>query len=202
MFFIVTVISVILGAEYPFWLVPALVFLYTIGTGYPGGGPTQTVLVEDGNTVSNVKSGKTRPETGRWSTTGKGGGRAGNRKAVGDLISAPVAVFNYMLNLSFDVKNSDSASYGQSQYPAPPGATASPFGAAPTIHFEVYSMGWMDRCVLEGYGYLPFPGEDSLGFHEFEVKTWRPVGNLGAKMREQFLGTAVRLRDRRFVEVR
>ena len=43
LFFFTACVSVILGIEYPTWIVPGLVFVFTLGTGYPGG-PVQALV--------------------------------------------------------------------------------------------------------------------------------------------------------------
>ena len=43
---------------------------------------------------------------------------------------------------------------------------------------------------------------ESPGCVDVVVRTWRPQGDLRSKMREQFLGTSVRLKDNSFAEVR
>lgn len=44
-FFLLTVISVVLGPSYPFWIVPCFVILFTWLTGLPGGSGVQQVLL-------------------------------------------------------------------------------------------------------------------------------------------------------------
>jgi hypothetical protein len=103
-----------------------------------------------------------------------------------------VAHFNHLINLSFDVRDVDLALQ----------VAALNLGAgskAPTLHFQVYSVGWMDRHVLEGYGYMPLP--DDPGTVDIDIKTWRPQGDLQSKMAEFFLGSAARLKDPMFAEV-
>ena len=52
-FILVTVLAVILGPAYPFWIVPALVILFTLGTGCPGGG-CQILLTQTKQTSSTA----------------------------------------------------------------------------------------------------------------------------------------------------
>lgn len=82
-FFLLTVISVVCGIEYPFWLIPCLIFTFGVGTGYPGG-PTQVCL------KSSVK--------------GCSSSHSAAKMLVGDPITQPIAVFNHLISLSFDRK--------------------------------------------------------------------------------------------------
>ena len=148
-FFLITVFAIILGQTFPFWLVPALVVLFTVGTGTPGG-PTQVVLKVSKSSASDSggKKGSTYSQSERQS------------RLVGALVSSPVAHFNHLINMSFDVQ--DAAIQQDS---LPPAA----FQSNPVIHFQVYSAASMDRAVLEGYGHFQIPGDHptSLFFSPF-----------------------------------
>ena len=47
----------------------------------------------------------------------------------------------------------------------------------------------------------PLPSTEHAGTIDVEVRTWRPQGDLKSKMREYFMGSAVRLKDCSFAEV-
>jgi Ciliary basal body-associated, B9 protein len=149
-FFLITVLAIILGQTFPFWLVPALVVLFTVGTGTPGG-PTQVLLrVSKGSAPGGGdKRGNTYTQSER------------DTRLAGPLVSSPVAHFNHLINLSFDVQDSLSQ---QDSLPL------TPFQSGPIIHFQVYSAASMDRSVLEGYGHFQIPGEGE-GEGEGEAST-------------------------------
>ena len=167
LFFVLSVLAIVVGSEYPFWLIPSLVIVFTIGTGIPGG-VTQVVLNDKGKTKS------------------------GNpiKKLSGPFICQPLAHFNHLISLSFDVKENSIESietYKKS------------VSDSPTIFFQVHSVGWFGRYSLEGYGYIRIP--EKTGSYDEEIKTWRPVGNIESKMKDQFLGNSLRLRDESFIEI-
>lgn len=166
-FFILSVLAIVVGSEYPFWLLPSLVIVFTVGTGIPGG-VTQVIL----KNKSKIKSGNPI------------------KKLSGPLISQPSANFNHLINLSFDVKDRTLESIEGSNQ----GASESP-----TIFFQVHSIGWFGRYSLEGYGYFRIP--ERSGSYDDEIKTWRPAGNIDSKMKDQFLGNSLRLRDESFIEI-
>jgi Ciliary basal body-associated, B9 protein len=141
-FFLITVFAIILGQTFPFWLVPALVVLFTVGTGTPGG-PTQVLLrVSKSSTPSRGdKKGNTYSQCER------------ETRLAGPLVSSPVAHFNHLINLSFDVQDPLAQ---QDSLPL------TPFQSGPVIHFQVYSAASMDRSALEGYGHFQIPGEDGV----------------------------------------
>lgn len=143
-FFLITVFAIILGQTYPFWLVPALVVVFTVGTGTPGG-PTQVVLRVSKSSASGSegKKGCTYTQSERES------------RLVGPLVSSPVAHFNHLINLSFDVQD-PAAQQEQDDTPL------KLFQSNPIIHFQVYSAAPMERTVLEGYGHFQIPGDDLI----------------------------------------
>ena len=148
-FFLITVFSIILGQTYPFWLVPALVVLFTVGTGPPGGTAQVVLKVSKDSTAASGKKGTTYTQSEQES------------HLVGPLVSTPVAHFNHLINLSFDVQDPSTLQDGPS--PAPLQAQA-----APVMHFQVYSAASMDRMILEGYGYFQIPGKRlAFVFHLF-----------------------------------
>jgi len=167
LFFVLSVLAIVVGSEYPFWILPSLVIVFTIGTGIPGG-VMQVVLNDKGK----IKSGNPV------------------KKLSGPSISQPSANFNHLISLSFDVKDNTIESIGTGKH----GVSESP-----TIFFQVHSIGWFGRYSLEGYGYFRIP--DRSGSYDEEIKTWRPVGNIESKMKDQFLGNSLRLRDDSFIEI-
>jgi len=170
-FFILTVLAVILGVDYPFWLIPCFGFLYVVGTGYPGG-PVQVLLLPKGKTGSGLHK-----------TSAK-------RTLVGAQVTSPSATFNHLMNFSFDVKELDLASEANPSLPS---------SQAPTILFQVYSVGLFGRNILEGCGYVHMPS--SSGAVDVMINTWKPIGGIGAQQRDYFLGSSARLKDPSFVEV-
>lgn len=174
-FFILTVLAIILGADYPFWIVPALVIVFVVGTGTPGG-RTQVVL-------SAAKKASELGDFGAHKTQNS------NNQITGPLISSPIAHFNHLFQFSCDVKNDISIS-GNAQ-----GFTTE----SPTLLLQVFSVGLMDRYSLEGYGYVKLPNKS--GPFDVEVKTWRPVGGIQNKLKDHFLGHSMRLREDAFVGV-
>ena len=145
-FYSITLFAIILGQNYPFWLVPALVILFTLGTGYPGG-TIQVVLRENKN--KNIKSIKNKKDnTTRSCTTSTYSQTEIKNHLGGPLIFPAVAHFNHLMNLSFDVKDISQSKQG-----------IDPFQKVPIMHFQVYSTSLMGRFVLEGYGYYHIPGK-------------------------------------------
>ena len=153
----ITVVAIILGDAFPFWVVPSLGIVFIVGTGYPSG-TIQTVLFDSMQTISKAsKKGGVggsggKGNSGKVSVHHSGMETSTRRRETGPLIYPAVAHFNHLINLSFDVRDMDVALQIQSMN----------LGAAsrtPTIHLQVYSVGWMDRYVLEGYGYMPLPDE-------------------------------------------
>ena len=157
-FFIITVAAIVLGHSYPFWLVPALVIIFTVGTGPPGG-TTQVVLTknEKSNTGSSDKknndndnsnnsdnkssdsNNKNKNKNGRvYSQT------QSERQLCGSLVSSAVAHLNHLISLSFDVADTSASE---------------PFQDTPVMHLQVYSCAPWGRHVLEGYGQFKIPGE-------------------------------------------
>lgn len=172
-FFLLTVIAIVVGVEYPLWLIPCLVFTFGLGTGYPGG--TTQVCLRDKNSPQGRRESR---------------GGVGRKRLVGPQVSLPTASFNHLVNLSCDRCRSatDEAV-----------ATTMPSAAQPTMVFEVYSVGLFGRVRLEGYGYHHLP--TTPGPCDVTVRTWRPMGGIGSKMADFFLGSSLRLHDPRFVDM-
>ena len=158
-YFFYNVLCIILGINSPFWLISAVAFVYAIGSGHPGGS-TQAV-VQKTNVGDSRGSGQHKS--------------AANRQLAGDLVSRPIANFNHLINLSFDVKDGDVA-------------TSSPSANVPTVVFTVYSVGAFGRINIEGYAYVHLP--EHAGAIDDTIKTWRPTGGIDTQMRAYFLGSA------------
>jgi hypothetical protein len=135
-FFVITIVAIILGEQYPFWLVPALVILIMIGTGAPGG-TIQIILKNEKNSKTKKNSKNLKNEK---NSKNKINYDENSKKVIGSLMSVPVAHFNHLINLSFDVQ--DLAVDSDKQ-----------FEETPTIHFQVYRVGWMDRYMYK-YVYI------------------------------------------------
>lgn len=177
-FFVLTVFSLLLGLSYPFWLIPAFVIFFIVGSGFPGG-ITQVLLKDKNGNNSNS--------------------RFPHKTLAGPHISSPTANFNHLFSYSFDVKdvNNDEKSIDKNKNDEYSAHKISDPKA--TILFQVYSVGFMGRKSLEGYGYTYVP--KTAGSVDVEIKTWRPVGGVESKMKDHFLGNSMRLRDSNFVEI-
>lgn len=171
-FFLLTVIAFVVGVEYPFWLIPCLIFTFGLGTGYPGG-PSQACLRVPMGVQNRVESRVPK-----------------SKVLVGAQVALPEASFNHLFAASFDRKRelSDIAAN-----------TIMPSAAAPTIVFQVYSRGMFGRVSLEGYGYHHLPA--TPGMVDVVVRTWRPLGGIANQLDEFFLGSSVRLKDPNFVDM-
>lgn len=98
-FFIISCFSVIVGADYPFWIVPALVIVFVLGTGMPGP-PPQVVLLKHKSKVASVNaSSKYANQASQRDYVNQ------DREVVGELEPTPVAVFNHLMRFSFDVND-------------------------------------------------------------------------------------------------
>lgn len=181
-FFIITVASVVLGCNYPFWLVPSLTFVFVVGTGYPGG--SNQVLIYKNNHKQNYS--QTLGGSNNSNNINKhytsGNSMIKNSVLVGKNVTDPIANFNHLTSISYDVKTLNN----QDQ--------SAVIDEKPKIFFEVYSTGLFGRYSLEGYGYADLP--TTTAAVDVEVKTWRPVGGINSKLFDQFLGNSVRLRDK------
>lgn len=178
--FAVTGLAVVVGPAYPFWIAPALIFWFILGTGMPGG-PVDVVLVNDskkGQKKSGVEGSNTRTRS-RHNPLGL----AVLKEPWADCCSA----FNHLISVSFDVADNNQDYFN-----------ASPSSKCPIMLFNVYSKDWFGRQKLEGYGYFNLP--DQSGMHDVEIKTWRPRASISSNMSDFFLGSAARLRDDSFVE--
>ena len=179
-FFVVSVFSVIVGFEYPFWVVPALGIFLVTGMGVPGG-PPQVVLIRNTTTTNTAImkvdhqqniSDRTTPQV--------------------DTHSPTTAVFNHLIRFSVDISDIDPAGEGGYAYKAPSAHMA-------TLVFQVYSSCWFGRYRLEGCGYHHL--SDRPGQETVEIKTWKPVGGgIRDKMNDLFLGNSVQFKDNLFVD--
>ena len=112
-FFLLTVIAIVLGVEYPFWLIPCLIFVFGLGTGYPGG--SQQVVLRS-------RMGTQTP-TPRESMVSK-------KVLLGPAVAYPRAVFNHLISASFDRRAETAADLNTREAPS---------SAVPTIVFQVRS---------------------------------------------------------------
>lgn len=202
LFFIVSVIAVLLGPAYPFWIIPAVVVLFTLMTGLPGG-PQSVLLTRKGtkddgyNKVANQASkGNTRAltDTGMKIARATGHGllgniQASNREFTSPHLVQPVAYFGHLIGASFDVK-------AQAELSA---KSLTPSAEVPSLLVQVYQVSATDRLVLEGYGYTHL--NDDPGEFDIEIKCWKPVGDNESKCKEYFIGGALRLKSVSFVDV-
>ena len=174
-FFIITVISVILGLSYPFWLVPAFVILFTLRTGVP----MSTVVVVSVQDQDNKR--KKHLNLNLKSNTNKNKISLIERnqkqeilkmkhssitystnepfKSIGTPLSGTsIANFNHLINMSFDVKDVEPTPTTTHTHTHIHTPTPRLFQDTPTIHFQVYSVTAMERHVLEGYGSFKMQG--------------------------------------------
>lgn len=152
-FFIICCFAVIMDTAYPIWMLPLLIFLFMIGSGFPVGG------------VSEAQQ---------------------SAPCFGDALLDTEFHFNHLISMSFDVKNRDLEA---------PGLLAA---SVPTVLLQVYSVGFMGRYVLEGYGY--FHLEAGVGAKDVELLLWKPAGSLRANLRDFFIGGSLRLNNNNFVD--
>jgi hypothetical protein len=179
LYFVITCISVVVGYDYAFWIVPALVIPIVLGSGNPGGGEQEVVYMSAEDELDEAWGGNYGVshygQAPRLSMPSSGG------------IAEPTAIFNHQLSLSFDVKDLtyDSA--------------VAPSGAYPVLLVEVFSEGMFGSNSLEGYGYLPL--KSSPGSVDASITTWKPIGCRVSKMNDAFVGSAPELRNSIFAEV-
>lgn len=192
LFFFITVLSVILGVNYPMWIVPGLVFVFSIGTGYQGGvtqaliGPRKDGVITDPH--SRVDLSYASSSSKAASNKGSSFHKMKNQKRLlaGALIAEPKANFNHLINLSFDALDTDITR------PAQMGVCQ-----VPTAVFTVYSQSFFGKINVEGYGFTHLPA--GAGSVDLEIRTWKPVGGISAEMKNYFLGSGPRLKDKQFV---
>jgi Ciliary basal body-associated, B9 protein len=182
-FFIITVISTILGLSYPFWLVPALVILFILGTGIPAGGvevvPAQdtkkyinssskfsvkTSCTDDKTNEKGIELEKEKQRQKQRRNSVRHSHNASVKHLRTPLINPSTAHFNHLINLSFDVKDVTAESHTHAHthtHAHAPIHTHTPgvFQDTPTIHFQVYSVTGMGRQILEGYGIFKIQGK-------------------------------------------
>lgn len=180
-FFVVSVFSVIIGLEYPLWVVPALGILLVTGMGVPGG-PPQVVLIRNNTTTTTTNTAIMKVDHQQNSS---------DRTPQVDTHS-PTAVFNHLIRFSVDVSDIDPEGAGGYACKAPSAHMA-------TLVFQVYSSSWFGRYRLEGCGYHHL--SDRPGQEAVEIKTWKPVGGgIRDKMNDLFLGNSVQFKDNLFVD--
>ena len=170
-FFIITVISIILGQSYPFWLVPAFVILFTLRTGVPMSTVVVVPVQDQDNknkkfTNLNLKSNRNtskislvereqKKEILKMKSSSFTYSTNEPFKSIGTPLSGTaIANFNHLINMSFDVKDVVHTHTSTHTHTPTPGL----FQDTPTIHFQVYSVTAMDRHVLEGYGSFKIQG--------------------------------------------
>ena len=113
LFFFTTVLSIVLGIDYPMWLVPGLVFVFSIGTGYQGGvtqallGPKADGVVTDPHSRVDLSYASTSSKAVSKNGTSFHKMRNQKRYLAGELIAEPRASFNHLINLSFDAIDRD-----------------------------------------------------------------------------------------------
>ncbi len=166
LFFICSALSIILGIEYPFWIVPGLGLWYVLGSGMPGGGD---ILVFNNNSKTLTSSSNPSSKApSLYASVHQHNDHSLPKKvyeiAASTGITEPVAAFNYPINLSFDVKDMYNFSSNKKNSVVM-GSSAN----AITIVFEVHSVGWFGRVTLEGYGYTVLP----LHGHTGEIEVFR-----------------------------
>merc|ERR1711871_137690 len=202
LFFIISVIAVVLGPAYPFWIVPALVIFFTLMSGLPGG--PQAVLLTRKGTKSDghckfgnyPSRGNTRALTDIGMKIARISGhgllsnvQVSNRDLITPHLVQPIAHFGHLIGASFDVKSQDERS----------ALSLTPSAECPSLLVQVYQVGTANRAVLEGYGYTHL--KDVPGEYDIEIKCWKPVGDIESKCKEYFVGGALHLKSASFVDV-
>jgi hypothetical protein len=90
-YFLFNVICILLGVNYPLWIVSSLILVITLVTG-TGGGPSQVIISRNKDKTEKINGSMKYPR---------------NRILKGNLVSEPSANFNHLINLSFDFKDND-----------------------------------------------------------------------------------------------
>jgi hypothetical protein len=85
-YLIVTIFAMILGFDYPIWIVPGLVIFISLYTGMPSAPVIQ---------ISAIKKSHSKAQSSNGS----------ERQLIGHFIAQEIMHFNHLLNLSFDVKS-------------------------------------------------------------------------------------------------
>jgi hypothetical protein len=167
------VACLILGIYYPLWIIISITIIFALGTGTQGG-TTQAITFKE---KLNIQKNNTGQNKNIW-----------NRSISGTLVSEPIANFNHLINLSFDIKDNSHLS---------PCDVGSPSSSVPTIIFTVYSVGTLGQICLEGYAYHHLPTKS--GCSDVNISTWKPLGGIEAQMRDYFLGSSPHLLDKIFI---
>lgn len=89
-YFILTIIAILLGSSYPFWIIPGLVILFVTGLGPPGSTPTVVIV------KNNTKTNSSKDE---YQNSNNKNRNDKNRLVIDDLMihNSPVAVFNHLM---------------------------------------------------------------------------------------------------------
>jgi Meckel syndrome type 1 protein len=66
------------------------------------------------------------------------------------------------------------------------------------MYFEVFSVDYWDRHVLQGYGYSYIGSKD---VNTLTVKTWRPKGDYRDQLRSYFIGGSQELEDLSYIAI-
>jgi hypothetical protein len=184
LFFVITCIAVILGPGYGFWIVPAIVIAIVLGTGTPGGGNVEVVRLSEKDRMNMNWGGKYDSHkegfAPSFGLSAEGGG--------GGAVTEPVASFGHPMGMSFDVRDEGFET------------SLAPSGAYPVILIEVFSTQYFGGNTLEGYGYVPL-SDACVGFKDFSVSTWRPIGSRASRLTEFFVGGNPVLHHPVFAEV-
>lgn len=67
----------------------------------------------------------------------------------------------------------------------------------PRIVMQVWELDEYGRSVLSGYGFTHLP--TNPGYHELEIRCWRPSGSLMEELQSFFLGTSSCLVDEQVI---
>lgn len=174
-FFLITcLLTVILGVETPFWIIPVIIIYFICANGNPS---LQVMRV-----LRNI-------QTKSYDILNKAKPIQSQSYIIeGEETIPTVAFFNHLLNFSYDVKALPQDQLG-----------LVPTASNPIIFFKVYSTGLFNRSVLEGCGYFTLP--IIPGMFDIEVQTWKPMGGIYSQMEEFFIGNYVTLRDDNFTNI-
>lgn len=217
LFFIISCLSVVMGISYPFWILPGLIVYFTLGDGMPGGG--DILVMNDDHRDAKVFNTASHNVKNKVFQIGASCGITDPTAHFNYLIncSFDVAESAEHRQLRIDYQNltkanaayattttsTNSANIDTSVDPiTEKRSNAVHMGnsqTAPTILFEVYSVGWFGRTRLEGYASSPLPLLGSTG--EMEIRTWKPVGSLYSRLYDCYIGCGARLYNSKFTGI-
>ena len=217
MFFIISSISVVLGITYPFWILPGLVIYFCLGEGMPGGG--DILVMNDEHRDDKVFKHASHNIKNKVFQLSASCGITDPVAHFNYLLNCSFDVAesaeHRQLRVEYQKLTHENAAYattttstnsanidtsvdpstGQRKKVVHMGNSQT----APTILFEVYSVGWFGRTRLEGYASSPLPLLGNTG--EMELRTWKPIGSLYSRLYNYYIGCGARLYNSKFTGI-